>query len=99
MLNEQWTELTDQELDDHVSRIKDNFPTVGETILAGVLWSEGIFVQRQHLRRSIHRTDPVNTALRWHLVLRRRPYCVCGPNSLWHVDDNHKLATGDPQWY
>ena len=43
------------------------------------------------MRESIHRVDPINTALRW---LRRNPrwvYSVPGPNSLWHNDGLHKL--------
>ena len=60
-------------------------------MLAGILQSQGIFVQRGRLRDSIHRTDPINTALRMNQLVRRRPYSVRGPNSLWHIDGNHKL--------
>ena len=35
--------------------------------------------------------DPVNTAIRRSVTIRRRVYCVDGPNSLWHIDGHHKL--------
>ena len=43
------------------------------------------------MRASIHRVDPENTAIRRSVTIRRRVYHVDGPNSLWHVDGNHKL--------
>ena len=90
ILNNQWTQISDQHLDDLVSSIKADFPTAG-VIMAGILRSRVIFIQRDRLRDCIHRTDPVNTALRWHQLVRRRPYSVQGPNALWHIDGNHKL--------
>ncbi len=57
-------------------------------MLGGMLCSQGIFVQRGDC---IHHTDPINTALRWQQMVRRRPYSVPGPNSLWHINGNHKL--------
>lgn len=35
--------------------------------------------------------DPVNTAIRRSVTIRRRVYCVDGPNSVWHIDGHHKL--------
>ena len=32
----------------------------------------------------------MNTAIR-SVTIRRRVYCVDGPNSLWHIDGHHKL--------
>ena len=91
ILDHQWTQMSDHDLDDLVSSIKTDFPTAGEIIMAGILRSRGVYIQRGRLRDSIHRTDPVNTALRWHQLVRRRPYSVPGPNALWHIDGNHKL--------
>ena len=69
----------DQQLHGYVSQVKVNFPSTGEPMLAGILRSQGIYIQRDRLRDSIHRTDPINTALRWHQLVRRRPYSVrCG---------------------
>ena len=47
---------------------------------------------RARLRGSIHRVDPINTALRRSVALRRRVYHYEGPNAVWHVDGNHKLV-------
>ena len=60
-------------------------------LMAGHLASRGIIVQRAHLRGSIHKTDPENTAIRRSIAVRRRVYNVYGPNSLWHLDGHHKL--------
>ena len=51
----------------------------------------GILLPRAKIRASIHRVDPINTAIRRSITIRRRVYCVDGPNSLWHIDGHHKL--------
>ena len=43
------------------------------------------------MRESLTRVDPVNTALRWGIVVSRRKYSVPWPNSLWHLDGHHSL--------
>ena len=48
-------------------------------------------VQRQRLRESIKRVDPEYSNSRWRGNIFRRSYCVPGPNSLWHIDGNHRL--------
>ena len=83
--------MSDQDLDDVLS-VKADFPTASKVMLAGILRGRGIFLQRSRLRDSIHRTDPVNTALRCHQLVRRRPYSVEGPNALWHIDGKYKLV-------
>ena len=42
-------------------------------------------MSREQIRETIRRTDPLNTALRWHGTTARQPYSVPGPNSLWHI--------------
>ena len=56
-----------------------------------MLQSKGIRVQRSRIRESIARVDPVNTVLRWGMVVSRRKYSVPWPNSLWHLDGHHSL--------
>uniref|UniRef100_A0A1X7VRJ2 Integrase core domain-containing protein n=1 Tax=Amphimedon queenslandica TaxID=400682 RepID=A0A1X7VRJ2_AMPQE len=46
---------------------------------------------RERVRRAIHHVDRLNTALQWNFHILRRTYSVPGPNSLWHIDGNHKL--------
>ena len=43
------------------------------------------------MRGSIHRVDPVSTAVRRSVAIRRRTYWVRGPNAVWHIDGHHKL--------
>ena len=67
---------------------------------AGVLSSQfiqsavldlGFHVQRQRIRESIQRTDPLGRYNRWAALIPRSVYSVAGPNSLWHMDGNLKL--------
>jgi hypothetical protein len=89
--NTQLSCLSDQELDDIIVHLKNTLPHVGERVVIGHLNSLGHYITRERVRQSIHRIDPVNTSLRWHLRISRRTYSVPGPNSLWHIDGNHKL--------
>ena len=59
--------------------------------MIGHLRSNGIRVPRCCVRASIHRVDPVNTAIRRRVTVRRRVYYAEGPNSVWHIDGHHKL--------
>ena len=86
-----YTNISDRDLDTTVERIKENHPNDGEVFMAGHLTSHGIFVPRARLRASIHRVDPVNTAARRSVTIRRRVYYADGPNAMWHIDGNHKL--------
>ena len=57
--------------------------------MIGHLRSRSIFVPQSRIRASIHRVDPVNTAIRRCVTVRRR--VSRGPNSVWHIDGHHKL--------
>ena len=57
---------------------------VGYSVVRGHLRSMGINVQRERIRASISRVDPMNYRLKWATVVSRRAYSVPGPNSLWH---------------
>lgn len=47
---------------------------VGYSMVHGHLRSKGINVQRQRIRASISRVDPINCRLRWATVVSRRAY-------------------------
>ena len=66
-----FSNLTDTELDEKIVAIKQLHPNDGERMMIGHLLSSGIIVQRSRVRASIHRVDPINTAL-------RRSVTVCG---------------------
>ena len=86
-----YTNIDNRQLDQLVLRIKLSHPYDGERLMAGHLTSQGVIIPRARLRDSIHRVDPVNTALRRSVVVRRRVYYAEGPNYVWHIDGNHKL--------
>ena len=86
-----YSNINDHELDRIVKSIKESHPNDGERLLIGHLSSLGIILPRSRIRASIHRVDPINTAIRRSIAIQRRVYCVSGPNSLWHIDGHHKL--------
>ena len=84
-------DISNDDLDSVIKGIKRDHPFCGERMMAGFLISKGLHVSRSTMRKSIHRVDPINTALRW---VRKTPchvYSVPGPNPLWHNDGCHKL--------
>jgi hypothetical protein len=49
-------------------------------------------VSRDRVRQVLRSIDPLAAATRWPpSIIRRKPYSVPGPNSLWHIDSHHKL--------
>ena len=80
-----FTSISDEDLHLIVSNIKSEMPDIGERILTGVLRSYQIRVPRNRIRDTLHKVDPLNTALRWSTKITRRQYSVPGPNSLWHL--------------
>ena len=58
-----YTNITDAELDLQIEAIKKLHPNDGERLMIGHLRSIGIFVPGSRIRASIHRVDPVNTAI------------------------------------
>ena len=86
-----FSDLNDQDLDDLVTKFVIDFPCAGQKTLAGHLQSQGYHVQRWRIRESLLRVDPWGVQQRTRNILHRRQYRVKGPNSLWHIDGNHKL--------
>ena len=86
-----YTVIADIELDDLVQEMSANFPRCGEKMVQGRLRAQGIHIQRQRIRESLHRVDNSGIQLRIRRVLRRRAYQVDCPNALWHLDGYHKL--------
>ncbi len=89
---DRYSNISDDELDVLVGEIQTNHPHSGRG--QGQLESQGIRLQRYRLIDSIHRTNPIESSLRWQQVIQRRTYNVPGPNSLWHIDSHHSLI----QW-
>ncbi|PIK34212.1 hypothetical protein BSL78_28964 [Apostichopus japonicus] len=83
--------VTDAELDECVMAYVQTNPTDGEVMLKGALESKGVYVTRERLQKAIKRVNPEGVEERKRTTLKRREYCVPGPNALWHIDGNHKL--------
>ena len=88
----QFTEITENELDEVVAEITREYPSCGEGLLKQILAHRGIKVQRMRLCDSVQRVDHEGVENRERACLRRRTYNVQGPNQLWHIDTNHKLV-------
>ena len=87
----QFTEESDDDLDEIIKDIKQEHPNDGEVLVTGHLLAKGIRIPRSRMRASIHRVDPINTADRRSRAINRRVYSVGEPNEVWHLDGHHKL--------
>jgi len=87
----QFSPLSDEELDDFLRSAQQSHPSIGIRMARGLLHSKGHRVQRERIRQSFSRTDPIGVMQRWRDAVRRRRYNVHSPLALWHIDGNHKL--------
>lgn len=89
----QHTVVEDQQLDHLVEQITRTNRLIGPNSIRARLRQQNIFITRQRVRQSCIRVDPAGCALRSveRRNIERRTYKVAGPNSLWHIDGNHKL--------
>lgn len=86
-----YSEISDEQLDQLVTAAQSTNPNIGIRMLKGLLHSKGHRVQRERIRQSLLRTDPMGVIQRWKEAARRRHYNVQSPLALWHIDGNHKL--------
>ncbi|KAG7527243.1 hypothetical protein FFLO_07130 [Filobasidium floriforme] len=64
---------------------------VGYRTVLGWLQGQGVTVTRKQVRLLLQELDPGAHRLRRAVVRQRRVYKVPFPNSLWHIDGQHKL--------
>ncbi len=69
-----YTDISDYNLDRLLRTIKLQHPHDGERMMIGYLARSSVRVPRSRLRASIHRVDPINTAIRRSIAIRRRRY-------------------------
>ena len=86
-----YSNISDSDLDEKVTLLKQDYPNAGYRMISGLLLQEGIRLQQHRVRECMHRVDPLGVATRWGESIRRRVYNVLSPLSLWHLDGNHKL--------
>ena len=82
--HDQYTQITDDELDAVINEILHITPEAGEHLVIGALRSRGISLQRYRIREAIMRVDPIGRASRRIRIVLHRQYSVPGPNSLWY---------------
>ena len=85
--------MTEDELDEQVVDILNEFPNSGIRNTKGHLLAKGIKATWDEVREALWRADPngiLNRAIQ-RVVIQRRVYSVPGPLALWHIDGNHKL--------
>ncbi|XP_052100190.1 uncharacterized protein LOC127734390 [Mytilus californianus] len=90
-ISDTFTVLSDDELDLLIKPMVVENPYLGYRSVKARLRSLGHVFQEGKVREALIRCDPTAAALRWSDTIHRRKYCVAGPNSLWHIDGNHKL--------
>lgn len=88
-----YTTISDDELDQCVRDIKSRQPHSGYRMVKALLQARGLRVQYDRVRASMHRVDTFGMASRMVQLgcIARRTYSVPGPQSLMHIDTNHKL--------
>ena len=86
-----FTQISDQDLGNLVTEFV-SFPSAGQNSPAGYLQSLDHHIQQWRIHESMFRVDPWGVQKRSRCILHRRRYRVAGPNSLWHIDGNHKLT-------
>ena len=86
-----YSDIDDEELNRTVKDIKEQFPNCGYRMMDGLLRQRGINIQQMRVREVMQNTDPNGTVVHFADLIQRRKYHVPGPQSLWHIDGNHKL--------
>lgn len=86
-----YSNVSDTELDRAITSIQHQHPNCGYRMMSGFLAQLGHRVQQSRIREAMARTDPEGMISRWCNTIQRRQYSVFSPNSLWHIDGNHRL--------
>lgn len=87
------TVISDEDLDIKIKEVVGSNRAIGPNSIRVRLAERNIFTTRQKVRDGCARVDPGGCALRSleRRNIHSRTYKVAGPNSLWHLDGNHKL--------
>lgn len=78
-----------QAIKNHLNQLDGDM--LGYRAVQGHLASIGMKVTREQVRALLREINPASAALRRAVVRNRRVYKVPFPNSLWHIDGQHKL--------
>ena len=80
--------ITDDELDQCLAPVLQDFPFFGRRLATGALQANGIIVAESRVRDSLARIRGVPGTFGGRRIHRRK-YQVPGANSLWHHDGQH----------
>ena len=86
-----FSDISDSQLDEVVGELALRLPACGIGSIQSMLKANGIVMQRERVRLSLHHVDPTGMETRLRTRLNRRQYLVSSPNALWHIDGYHKL--------
>ena len=91
-LSEMYADLDNDSLDAVVERAIGGNRKLGAESIRAKLFAQGYRVQRDKVRQSVERIDPVGVALRaLQTQLQKSVHSVPAPLSRIHIDGNHKL--------
>ncbi|KAJ3505025.1 hypothetical protein NMY22_g17726 [Coprinellus aureogranulatus] len=83
--------ISEQELDTVLLEFRRQYPRSGARYATGFLSRHRIRVQRNRIRGSLKRVNPVTQHMLRNATIARRDYDVARPGSLLHMDGHHKL--------
>ena len=83
MREQEFSQISDDALDIVVRNILSLSSNSGERMVLWALRGRSLLVQRNRVRESIFRVDPVSRALRRFRTVQRRVYNVTKPNAPW----------------
>lgn len=86
-----YSDISESELKSTICQVHQSFPNAGYRLILGWLNQRGIRVQESRVRQLLREVDPIGVTNRLFRSIHRRTYTVGGPQSLWHLDGNHKL--------
>ena len=84
--------IADNELDQYLVAILQDFPFFGRRLATGALRANGVIIAESRVRDSLTRIRGVPGTFGGRRVHRRK-YQVPGANSLWHHDGQHGTCT------
>ncbi|KAF7322148.1 hypothetical protein MKEN_00738900 [Mycena kentingensis (nom. inval.)] len=82
--------VTDAELDAHMGRVLETFPSIGRGLIGAHFEADGLDIPRERIIASYLRVHGSPGAF-GERAIHRPPYNVAGANSLWHHDGQHGL--------
>ena len=93
------SQMSDNELDNVMLTIYEQFPSFGHRMIDGYLMALGERVPRRRILESYHRVIGLPVSTFGNRRIQRRVYSVPGPNYLWHHDGQHGESLCTPSQF